>query len=124
MPFSTSLISSFVSSISGVPPQEHPYYEYFVKVKIILKNMANKIGEIEASYLKYFSLPQHDWTIMMRKFYKIEHVLKIIFDIISFINNSLKKEKIEETSSIEDNIVFTESFDKSARVRKDSEQKS
>jgi hypothetical protein len=107
MPFSLSLTATFVSSISGVPPHEHVYFDYFVRIMNLLKAMSDKIAEIEASYLNYFSLVEHDWTITMRKFYKIEHVLKIILELIGFINHSLKKEKIEETGGFEENYVFT-----------------
>jgi len=33
----------------------------------------------------------HDWTVVMRKLYKIEHVLKIIIEVNNFISNALRK---------------------------------
>lgn len=104
MPFSASITASIVSSISGVPPHEHPLFGSYLRVSSILGAMREKLGEIESTYLGYFTQPLHDWTIVMRKFYKIEHILKVLYDIIHFIANSLKKEKIEETASIEDHL--------------------
>ncbi len=35
-----------------------------------------------------------DWTVLMRKFSKIDHVIKIVFEVVNFITNALKKLKI------------------------------
>jgi hypothetical protein len=41
-----------------------------------------------------------DWTILMRKFAKIDHVIKAATEIIIFIINAIKKQKIEENISL------------------------
>jgi hypothetical protein len=94
MPFTASLSASMISSISGLPLHEHPLFGSFLRARALLDAMGDKMREIEGTYLGYFTLPLHDWTIVMRKFYKIDHVLKIIYDVVNFISNSLKKEKI------------------------------
>lgn len=57
----------------------------------MLGKAEEKLSEIESIYLGYFTVPEHDWTITMRKFYKIEHVLKMLFDIVNYISSGLKK---------------------------------
>ena len=53
----------------------------------------------------------------MRKFHKIEHVLKVLYDVINYISNGLKKEKYQEAP---EDLFFTES--PIAKMRKDSIQ--
>ena len=43
---------------------------------------------------QYINEGRKDWTITLRKFAKIDHVIKIVAEIIHFITNSLKNKKI------------------------------
>lgn len=88
-----------------------------MRVADILGFVKSKLSEIEQAYLGYFYTPEHDWTVSMRKFHKIEHVLKVLYDVINYISNGLKKEKFQEAP---EDLFFTES--PIAKMRKDSIQ--
>jgi hypothetical protein len=106
--------------------EEHPLFGCFLRAVALVRAMGEKVTEVENTYCGYFTQPQHDWTIVMRKLYKTEQVLKILHDVLHFITNSLKKEKIEENASltsIDEHLDFTDVVDRTGiRPRKDSEQ--
>jgi hypothetical protein len=59
-----------------------------------IETLKDTIRDIETNLEKYVAEGVKDWTVMMRKFAKIDHVLKISGDCIFFIENALKKQKI------------------------------
>jgi hypothetical protein len=51
--------------------------------------------EIDANMAKYVEEGAKDWTVLMRKFAKIDHVIKIAAELIFYMTNMLRKQKIQ-----------------------------
>ena len=90
LPFSSGLGGMTMSiSIAGASPSAHVYYEPFSKVEEIISGINVTLSKIDL--VKEVELGVIDWTVMMRKFSKIDRVFKVSYDILNFIANALKK---------------------------------
>ena len=93
-------------SIAGASALEHAYFEPFIKIEAEIITIKSMLREIEDSLPKYIEEGVSDWTITMRKFAKIDHVIKVAYETLNFISNALRKQKISETYQASEELSF------------------
>jgi len=67
-----------------------------MKIEKQIEAVKETMKEIDNNMSRYVEEGVKDWTVMMRKFAKMDHVIKIAAEMIFYMTNMLRKQKIEE----------------------------